>query len=341
MSELDIGKTGSRPIEAKTFAQMMLYWCLLLLLTLGISGLSIFSLTDTLTPGIPLTELLSYKFTGYSNLLLIASSLVYIAHLKFQDSSVGKWASGLAAAGMSGIFVALLTRWYESYQILEEGHVPISNLYEVSLCFTALTVTVYLILESLYRNRSAGAFVMPIVLGAVGLQEWLVATGYADPNELVPALKSYWMHAHVLANFIGYGAFAVSAGAAVMLLVRQQLEKHGKTDGIIKSMPPLSIIDDLMYRSVAVGFPVFTLAVILGSAWAYYAWGGYWSWDPKETWSLIVLLVYAAFLHARFMRGWAGIKMAWWSLLGFSVTLFCFLGVNLFLSGLHSYGAID
>lgn len=329
-------------VAADTADSSLSHWVGIITITLGLSGLAIFFEADRLLPGMPLGELLSYKLTNYSNILVLASTLVYLAHLWYRQSAVGKWASNLATASLVGLTVAILTRWYETYRVLEEGHVPISNLYEVVVFFTAMTVLVYLILESVYRTRAAGAFVMPIVVGAVGMQMWLVSIGQANPGELVPALKSYWMHAHVLANFIGYGAFAVGCGAGVMYLLRSRAERAGQEGGVIVSaLPPLNVIDDWMYRSISIGFPVFTLATILGSAWAYYAWGGYWSWDPKETWALIVLLVYAAFLHARYVKGCGGVYMAWWAIAGFAVTLFCFLGVNLFLSGLHSYGNLS
>lgn len=319
-----------------------LHWLGMLVLTLGLAGLAIFSQADRLAPGTPLVNLLSYKLTGYANVLLAVATLLYLAHLKFTAEAVGKWASGLATAGTVGLLVALLTRWFETHQVLEEGHVPISNLYEVTVFFTALTTLIYLILESLYHRRPAGAFVMPIVLAGIGFELWLVGQGQAGPQNLVPALKSYWMHAHVLANFIGYGAFAVAAGGGVMYLVRLRAERQRRTSGIaMRVLPSSEEADVLMYRAIAIGFVTFTIATILGAAWAYDAWGGYWSWDPKETWSLIVWLTYAAYLHLRFVKGWAGSRMAWWAILGFGVTLFCFIGVNMFLSGLHSYGSLN
>lgn len=319
-----------------------LHWLGMLVLTLGLAGLAIFSQADRLSPGTPLINLLSYKLTGYANVLLASATLLYLAHLKFTTEAVGKWAGGLATAGTVGLLVALLTRWFETHQVLEEGHVPISNLYEVTIFFTALTTLIYLILESLYHRRSVGAFVMPIVLAGIGFELWLAGNGQAGPQNLVPALKSYWMHAHVLANFIGYGAFAVAAGGGAMYLVRRRAERRGRENGIaMRVLPALDEIDMLMYRAIAIGFVTFTVATILGAAWAYDAWGGYWSWDPKETWSLIVWLTYAAYLHLRFVKGWAGNRMAWWAILGFGVTLFCFLGVNMFLSGMHSYGSIS
>jgi cytochrome c-type biogenesis protein CcsB len=104
--------------------------------------------------------------------------------------------------------------------------------------------------------------------------------------------------------------------------------------------PPLEVMDDVMYKAIAVGFAFFTIATILGAFWAAEAWGGYWSWDPKETWALIVWLNYAAWLHMRLMKGLRGAMSAWWALVGLLVTTFAFLGVNMFLSGLHSYGEL-
>jgi cytochrome c-type biogenesis protein CcsB len=109
---------------------------------------------------------------------------------------------------------------------------------------------------------------------------------------------------------------------------------------IAERLPPLEILDDVMYKSIAVGFAFFTIATVLGALWAAEAWGGYWSWDPKETWALIVWLNYAAWLHMRLMKGLRGTVSAWWALVGLAVTTFAFLGVNMFLSGLHSYGEL-
>jgi cytochrome c-type biogenesis protein CcsB len=141
------------------------------------------------------------------------------------------------------------------------------------------------------------------------------------------------MKLHVPANFIGYGAFSIAAmlGAAYLLAAR----------GILASrLPKLEVIDDVMYKVIAVGFAFFTIATILGAMWAADAWGGYWSWDPKETWALIVWLNYAAWLHIRLVKGLRGPMLAWWALVGLIVTTFAFLGVNMFLSGLHSYGTL-
>ena len=109
---------------------------------------------------------------------------------------------------------------------------------------------------------------------------------------------------------------------------------------IARALPELPVLDDLMYRAISVGFAFFTLATILGALWAAEAWGAYWQWDPKETWALIVWLNYAAWLHMRLIKGLRGTVAAYWALVGLLITGFAFLGVNLFLSGLHSYGEL-
>ena len=157
---------------------------------------------------------------------------------------------------------------------------------------------------------------------------------------LVPALQSYWLHAHVITCFVGYAGFAVSAGVAVMYLLKARQEAAKIAKGVVGILPSCKVLDELVYRAIIWGFPFLTVGIITGAAWANYAWGTYWSWDPKETWSLIIWLIYAAFLHARITRGWHGRRAAILSLVGFLATIMCYLGVNLVLSGLHSYGGV-
>ncbi len=147
---------------------------------------------------------------------------------------------------------------------------------------------------------------------------------------LIPALQSNWLVAHVITCFLGYAGFAVSFVAAVLLL----LSKTGGQLG--KSLPRRETLDEIVYRSILMGYPLLTLGIITGAAWADYAWGSYWSWDPKETWSLVTWLVYSAFLHARLARGWSGDRTAILSVAGFAAVLFTYFGVN-YLPGLHSY----
>ena len=155
---------------------------------------------------------------------------------------------------------------------------------------------------------------------------------------LIPALKSNWLIAHVITCFVGYAAFALSFALSLMYLIKR-LEKGGRTSVFLRLIPMKNILDDLNYQMVVIGFLMLTLGIITGSVWAHSAWGSYWTWDPKETWSLITWFVYASVLHSRMMRGWRGKKIAVFSVIGFCCVLFTYFGVNYLLSGLHSYGA--
>ncbi len=247
------------------------------------------------------------------------------------------YASGRAltwAAVTMGL-VGLLTRWYESYLLGPDiGHIPISNLYEVFVLFSLITALFYLYYEERYAEKSLGGFVLLVISAAIGFLLWYTFEREAyEIQPLVPALQSWWMKIHVPANFIGYGSFALAAMVGVAYLASNRGLLAGR-------LPPHEVLEDLMYRSIAVGFAFFTVATILGALWAAEAWGSYWQWDPKETWALIVWLNYAAWLHMRMIKGLRGPMLAWWAVLGLLVTAFAFLGVNMFLSGLHSYGQL-
>ncbi|MBQ5949161.1 c-type cytochrome biogenesis protein CcsB [Massilia sp. ST3] len=274
------------------------------------------------------------------------SAILWMSAL-FAFSTVFYWIGLLSKQGFSGAGAKLcwaavvlgatgmMVRWYESYLIGPDvGHIPVSNLYEVFILFALITALFYLYYEGRYATRQLGAFVMLIISAAVAFLLWYtVSRDAADIQPLVPALQSWWMKIHVPANFIGYGTFALAAMVGTAYL----LKSHGI---LADRLPALEVLDDVMYKSISVGFAFFTVATILGALWAAEAWGGYWSWDPKETWALIVWLNYAAWLHMRLMSGLRGRMAAWWALVGLLVTTFAFLGVNMFLSGLHSYGAL-
>ena len=287
------------------------------------------------------SNMVSGKIIMAMNVLFLFSAICYIAQLFAPASFIGKMGSLAAWGGVYAGGSALLLRWYESYQFLggEIGHAPVSNLYEVFILLCCIISIIYLAFERRYKTTGLGAFVMFLVACAVFFSVWLGSIGQADIKPLVPALQSYWMKIHVPLNFIGYGSFAVACAAGMAWLLRARLEQRGKTE-LLAIFPTLEQLDLLGYRAVMIGFPAFTLATILGAAWAAEAWGGYWSWDPKETWALIVWLVYGAWLHVRVSHGWSGRVLAWWSVIAFVVTLFCFVGVNMYLSGLHSYGRL-
>ena len=284
--------------------------------------------------------LLKYLISSQSAILWMcalyfAATLVYWAGLLMRSAFALATATGLTWAATVFGLVGLLVRWYESYLIgTDVGHIPISNLYEVFVLFALITALLYLYIEARYATRLMGAFVLLVISAAIGFLLWYTFSREAHAIQpLVPALQSWWMKIHVPANFIGYGAFALAAMVASAHLLASR--------GVLATrLPSLEVLDDVMYKSIAIGFAFFTVATILGALWAADAWGSYWQWDPKETWALIVWLNYAAWLHIRLTKGLRGALLAWWALIGLLVTTFAFIGVNMFLSGLHSYGSL-
>jgi len=276
----------------------------------------------------------SSTFHILATFFYLFATFFYVAYLAFRTRGVGRVATSVAAAGVVVHTVGKGLRWVESYR-LGIGHAPLSNMYE-SMSFFALCVMAgYLLLEWKFRQKTLGAVVAPIAFII------LAANALFFPDEirpLVPALQSDWLLYHVITSFVSYGAFAVSFGVSALYLVKAKAEERGmKKDSLLALFPDLKFLDEINYKSIAVGFPLLSLGIITGAAWANYAWGTYWSWDPKETWSLITWFIYAAYLHARLTRGWQGKKTAVLSIVGFAAVLFTYVGVNYLISGLHSY----
>lgn len=290
---------------------------------------------------------LKYLFASQSAIMWMSALYVmatgtYFIYLFSGNDFTGKVAAGMVWSATTMGLTGLMVRWRESYLLgMDIGHIPVSNLYEVFILFSLITALLYLFYEQRYQTRSLGGFVMLVISAAVGFLLWYTFDRHADEIQpLVPALNSYWMKIHVPANFIGYGAFSLAAMLGVVYLLKDWAGTAQPQGLLAQRLPGLALLDNIMHKAIALGFAFFTLATILGAVWAAEAWGGYWSWDPKETWALIVWLNYAAWLHMRLTKGWRGAPMAWWALVGFFVTLFAFLGVNMFLSGLHSYGEL-
>jgi len=274
--------------------------------------------------------------------LYVLATVTYFAALFARSDFVGKTATALTWSATVMGMTGLLVRWRESYLLgADIGHIPVSNLYEVFILFALITALLYLFYEDRHRTRSMGGFALLAISGAVAFLLWYTFGREAHHIQpLIPALQSYWMKIHVPANFIGYGAFALAAMLGAAYLLRAGAERRHPDGLLARVLPPADLLDEVMYKAIALGFAAFTIATILGALWAAEAWGGYWSWDPKETWALIVWLNYAGWLHLRLTKGWRGSPMAWWAVIGLFVTLFAFLGVNMFLSGLHSYGTL-
>ncbi len=264
----------------------------------------------------------------------LASTVMFWAWLMLKKDVIGHLATLLAGIGLIGNISALAIRW------IITDRPPLSNGYEFILTFCLGIVAVYLFAEFRYKLKSLGSFVMPIpfvllvfIIMKMGPSERVAAA-------IPPALKSQWLTFHVFTAMLAYGAFAISFGLGIMYLLKAGAnESTGKNakESWIARFPDKNVLDELSYKVIGFAFPMLTLCIVTGAIWANYAWGTYWSWDPKETWSLITWIIYAAYLHARLMYGWKGNRAAWMAILGFVAVLFTFFGVNYLLPGLHSY----
>ncbi len=263
------------------------------------------------------------------------STALYLSGVVFRLKSVLTIGSLVALATLIIHTVGIGLRWKESYD-LGYGHAPLSNLYE-SLVFAAWAIMLlYLIMEYRTRQRTLGVFPALFAFLAMAYASFSTSVD-AKIQPLLPALKSNWLIAHVITCFLGYAAFAVACGISIVYLIKKTNEAGDKPGAMMAMMPEARQLEELNYQLILFGFLWLSLGIITGSVWANSAWGTYWSWDPKETWSLITWLVYAAVLHARTMQGWRGKRAAWLSLVGFGCVLFTYFGVNFLLSGLHSY----
>jgi cytochrome c-type biogenesis protein CcsB len=217
-----------------------------------------------------------------------------------------------------------------------EQHAPWSNLYEFSISFTTALLLCYLAFEARYheRVRAWGLYVCVLAIITLGLALYLgIAYNMINSSqELIPALQDKAILAvHVSMAIFAYALFCVAFGAGLIMLIQ------GDEGQRFHWLPSSEAADALGYKAVIAGFPLLALTLILGAYWANYAWGHYWSWDPKETSALVTWLIYAVYLHARGIRGWRGKRVAWLLTLGFAATLFTYYGVSFFVPSLHSY----
>ena len=236
-----------------------------------------------------------------------------------QRGSLAQWGTNFARLAAVFLTAVLVLR------SIAVGHGPFTNQYEFSVAFAWGMVAAYVYFEHRYHVRTIALLVLPI---AAGMLLYALSVG-ATANPLVPALQNnLLLTIHVAVAIVAYGAFSISFAAAVLYLTQPEEGRPG--------WPKPALMDEIGYRAVIIGFPLLTLTVVLGAVWAEIAWGSYWSWDPKETASLLTWLVYGAYLHARVARGWVGRRAAWLLVVGFASVLLTFFG-NLFFGGLHSY----
>ena len=282
--------------------------------------------------------------------LLFSLPFSLIATFKNKSSDFVK---SLAIIANIFITLQLISRWIIS------SHFPISNLFE-SLCFLSWgLILVQLLLEREYKTPVISTLSIPIILLTLGFACFILPEDLRSSTNLVPALRSSWLVMHVSVVMLSYASLIIGSclSASVLLIDNNQaLQIRSSSVGIggykvtnivsneevIKpyQFTHLEKLDTLSYRSILVGFVLLTLGLVSGAVWANEAWGTWWSWDPKETWAFISWLFYAAYLHMRISKGWQGRKPALLATSGFFIVLICYLGVNFWGVGLHSYGWI-
>jgi cytochrome c-type biogenesis protein CcsB len=262
---------------------------------------------------------------------LVASAvLTYAAGLTRKRRLWDLLGTGLAVGALLTVTLALLLRAFEA------GHWPLSNAYEFSLALLWSVLATFLLLERMTHIKGLGAFVMGVAL-LVATYPALLAPDWArEARPLLPALRTSWLQLHVTTGALAYGAFAVACGASLMYLI------GGLGSASPDSFPSSSSIEEFSYRALTLGYPWMSLVLITGAVWAQIAWGRYWGWDIKETWSLVTWLLYTLLLHLRAVRGWRGKPIAALTILGFVMVLFTFLGVGWLahrvgLQSLHLY----
>ncbi len=253
-----------------------------------------------------------------------------------RPSRAGRFALALTACGWAVHVLSLVFRGFAA------NRVPWGNMYEFSSAVALTAVTIFLVLVVRGRvERSLGAFVMVPVVLYLGLA---ASTLYTAAGPLVPALNSYWIKIHVAAAIMSSGAFLLSGVVAGLYLLRSRYD--GRTAAgqptrfpvtLGAQLPAATVLDRVSYSVISFAFPVWTFAIIAGAIWAEAAWGRYWGWDPKETWSFITWVLYAGYLHARATAGWKGRKAAWVAVAAALALIVDYYVVNIFIVGLHSY----
>ena len=260
--------------------------------------------------------------------LYCAAAVLYMWSMVGEPARISRAATYAAALGLAAHTAGIALRGIELHRA------PFSNLFE-SLTFGAWALmAIYLVMGRKYRMSALGTFVSLIALITIIFGS-IIPKGVS--GSLVPALQSNWSVIHVTTSLISYASFTVAFAAALGYVLQEHMLKRKKINGLRRRLPSLDVMDHLAYKMVALGFPMLTLGVITGALWAQSAWGTYWNWDPKETWSLITWLVYAAYLHVRIVQGWQGKWANRLLIAGFACILITYLGVNFLSPGLHKY----
>ncbi len=265
-----------------------------------------------------------HKILGIVTMLYLALFFLHVLYFALRRERIFSVIWGLFYVTFGLQTAGILLRWLESYK-LGMGHVPLSNFYESLILYAWCVSGLLIALRKTLAVPAITGLASVVALVLMGIAS-ISSSVEKNIQPLVPALQSNWLHIHVITCFIAYAAFALACIASILYLIGQG-----------RLVPSRETLEEINHKSIIIGFPMLTSGILTGAVWAHYAWGSYWSWDPKETWSLITWIVYALFLHARLTRGWKGKKSALLSIIGFASVLVTYFAVNFILSGLHSY----
>jgi cytochrome c-type biogenesis protein CcsB len=250
-----------------------------------------------------------------TGVLYAGAFAAYAAIWRSRKALLGLLATALMLAALSGNLGLIVARW------IAADRPPFKSLYE-SMVFLALNCAiVYIVMELLLRTRVFGALA---ALGCLGAMIFAVTKWDAEIVKLPPALQSGWFVPHVMVYFVGYAALFLATVVSVVQLFKPRLTVNAGT-----ALRGELVLEDVAYKTIRFGFVLLTFGLLVGSIWAKAAWGDFWVWDPKENWSLVTWLVYAAYLHLRHIKGWRGNKAAWLSIAGFAVVMFTYLGMEM------------
>jgi len=251
----------------------------------------------------------------------------YVLFLINQKESIGK------VAQITTIIAFAVHTLYLIYQMVYLERIPITNLRESLGFFAWAIIANYIFLEYKVKTRVMGAFIIPLAFIALAVS----LTFQVTITPLPEYFSSAWLGVHTTLAFLADAAFAIGFGVGIMYLIQDRQLKSRHIGPLYRRLPNIGLLDELSYKAIALGFPLLTLGMMTGMIWASTALHHFWSWEPKEVWSLITWIIYASYLHMRLVAGWRGRKSAYMSVVGFLLVLFTFLGVNLLMPGYHAF----
>lgn len=263
--------------------------------------------------------------------LYLLGTVGYIVYITSQDKKFARAAYGILWAGFAAHSLAIALVYFQT------GVFPVRNLRESLSFFAWAVMGAYLVIQLRFNIRVLGSFLSPLAAIMMISSSFLPVPA----GEVNPVLRSFWLILHVVTAFAGNGIFAIAGLAGIMYLIQESRIKSKQLGAMSQRLPSLETLDGLNYQCLILGFPLLTIGLVSGSLYAHYTLGAFWRWDPKEVWSLITWLLYAALIHGRLVSGWRGRRSALLSILFFLVLVFSFLGLKFLVQGYHTFSAIQ